>query len=120
MQLPSVAPPSPGPPNPATPAAHLCPKLELVESLADFVQVVVLLLCLCLYLRRLLPIPNLLQAMRADTRVGLAAARVAAPCTLLLLPPVVLHGLLVGGHAGVIAGTRPAHTNGRRRWRRQL
>ena len=39
---------------------HLCPKLELVQPLADFIEVAVLLLRLCLYLCRLLPIPYVL------------------------------------------------------------
>lgn len=93
-------------------SSHLCSKLELVQSLADLIQVVVLLLCLSIKLRGLLAIANVSQAPCADTLVC-AAARLDAIALLLLLLPamLLLHGLRVGCHARVIAGTTTARTH---------
>lgn len=96
---------------------HLCSKLELVQPLADLVQVVVLLLRLRLQHSRLLAVPDVCQPACADPRVGvLARARLAAvalhAAVLLLL---LLHGLLVWrGHARVIARATTANRFGAR------
>lgn len=86
---------------------HLCSKLELVKSLADLVQVVVLLLRLRLQHSRLLSVPDVSQPACADPRVSVLASSarliaVALHAAVLLL--LLLHGLLVGRrHARVIA-----------------
>lgn len=77
---------------------HLCPKLELVQTLADLVQVLVLLLRLSVNGRSLLPIACISEAVRADTWVGGTAG-----LALLLLLAVLLHGLRVGRAVWFIA-----------------